>query len=567
MKKAKEGEGHIRYSQKYEQDGSGVFVAIDGETPLLEYSLIDGDPSTLEYHLKAIIFYYTPLLEIFKPGGIVESTDVPEDKKEEYRQIYSKVREIRDSWIDAEKEYLSPDTPEERKREISSSVEEWELNLSLLHSTNPGYPNQEGEVKLPDYRIVVDPETGEKTESREKTHLWGDKYFIPGKGILSILPGKTRDPLEDLEKIRDSAKSGLVKVSSDLWKSGTGLFRDSLGISIISDKTRETIKRKEAEGKLLAGTLMGLKGGGRYFKVFNIALAQTLYEQSKYYNTQDNLSGVPRDLISQYAGEGAIVEKIKDPSTKFKGGKRPYPIVLLSWEDIAKKMSPDGKISGGKDIKVVRDFVQGYSQKMTDPKTGKVRTAYIPGLLGREYLVEGERSLIGVPYMSKIFSLYPKDSPDKEVGIAVQLSPLFAQTLKFGYTGIRSDTIQKLGGGKLKEITINLFYYLAYNRGVPAQKGRKKGEFIRIKGELLNELSEGIKSYKDRPKRREADFQEAVRKCIDAKILLPGETRTGGLRGYREEVNPGGQKLSIFTYNPDYLKGEEITLFSEIDNQ
>ena len=299
----------------------------------------------------------------------------------------------------------------------------------------------------------------------------------------------------------------------------------------------------------------------------NIALAQTLYEQSKYYNTQDNLSGVPRDLISQYAGEGAIVEKIKDPSTKFKGGERPYPIVLLSWEDIAKKMSPDGKISGGKDIKVVRDFVQGYSQKMTDPKTGKVKTAYIPGLLGREYLVEGERSLIGVPYMSKIFSLYPKDSPDKEVGIAVQLSPLFAQTLKFGYTGIRSDTIQKLGGGKLKEITINLFYYLAYNRGIPPQKGRNKGEFPRRKRDLLEELSEGIKSYKDRPKRREADFQEAVRKCIDAKILLPGKTRTGGLRGYREEINPGGQTISIFTYNPDYLKGEEITLFSELDDQ
>lgn len=526
----------------------------------------DGNPPSKEELLRSIRDYYTPLLEVTKPGGVIDTSDTPEDKKEEYRQMYSKLKEIRDSWEEAEREYLSPDTPEERKKEIAYSVEEWYLNLVLLHSQNPDYFSKE-EIKLPDYRIVIDTETGERKEYRGDTHLWGDKYFIPGKGILALHPGGMRDPLEDLEKIRDSAKSGLVKVSSDLWKSGTAPFRDSLGISIISEKTRETIKRKEAEGKLLAGTLMGLKGGGRYFKVFNIALAQTLYEQSKYYNTQDNLSGVPRDLISQYAGEGAIVERIKDPSTKFKGGERPYPIVLLSWEDIAKKMSPDGKISGGKDIKVVRDFVQGYSQKMTDPKTGKVKTAYIPGLLGREYLVEGERSLIGVPYMSKIFSLYPKDSPDKEVGIAVQLSPLFAQTLKFGYTGIRSDTIQKLGGGKLKEITINLFYYLAYNRGIPPQKGRNKGEFPRRKRDLLEELSEGIKSYKDRPKRREADFQEAVRKCIDAKILLPGKTRTGGLRGYREEINPGGQTISIFTYNPDYLKGEEITLFSELDDQ
>lgn len=525
----------------------------------------DGNPPTKEELLRAIRDYYTPLLEVTKPGGVIDTTDTPEDKREEYRQMYSKLKEIRDSWEEAEREYLSPDTPEERKKEIAYSVEEWYLNLVLLHAQNPDYFSKE-EVKLPDYRIVIDTETGERKEYRGETHLWGDKYFIPGKGILALHPGGMRDPLEDLEKIRDSAKSGLVKVSSDLWKSGTAPFRDSLGISIISEKTRRIIQKKEAEGKLLAGTLIGLKGGGRYFKVFNIALAQTLYEQSKYYNTQDNLSGVPRDLISQYAGEGAIVEKIKDTSDKFKGGERPYPIVLLSWEDMAKKMSPDGKISGGKDIKVVRDFVQGYTQKVTDPKTGKTKTAYIPGLLGREYLVEGERSLIGVPYMSKIFSLYPKDSPDKEVGIAVQLSPLFAQSLRFGYTGIRSDTIQKLGGGKLKEITVNLFYYLAYNRGIPPQRGRKKGEFPRIKSDLLEELSEGIKSYSNNPKRREADFRDAVQKCIDAKILLPGKTKTG-LRGYREEINPGGRTLSIFTYNPDYLKGEEVNLFSGIEDQ
>ena len=542
------------------------------------YIHLDGEETspTKKDLLESIRDYYDTLLGI---QDFLRDTSTPEERKEIDLQI-ERLQEIRDSWEEADRDYRSPETTDERKKEIAISVAEWIGNFILLRGYREekkkerekileagGNVPEITEEDFPPYRIEVDPETLKARKVKDKTHLWGNKYLIPGEAIIDLPPIGSRDPLEDLEHIRESAKSGLVKVSSDLWKSGTGLFRDSLGISIISDKTRETIKRKEAEGKLLAGTLMGLKGGGRYFKVFNIALAQTLYEQSKYYNTQDNLSGVPRDLISQYAGEGAIVEKIKDPSTKFKGGERPYPIVLLSWEDIAKKMSPDGKISGGKDIKVVRDFVQGYSQKMTDPKTGKVKTAYIPGILGREYLVEGERSLIGVPYMSKIFSLYPKDSPDKEVGIAVQLSPLFAQTLKFGYTGIRSDTIQKLGGGKLKEITINLFYYLAYNRGIPPQKGRNKGEFPRRKRDLLEELSEGIKSYKDRPKRREADFQEAVRKCIDAKILLPGKTRTGGLRGYREEINPGGQTISIFTYNPDYLKGEEITLFSELDDQ
>lgn len=537
------------------------------------YIHIDGDPESFpkrEDLLRGIVEYYSVYFTD-TDGKERPPEDLPQlgETEEETKQIYSRLREIRDSWEEAERDYLSPDLTEERKKEIAISVSEWYANLILLHAYNTPKEGESGEIqetKFPPYRIEIDPETMKGKAVRDKTYLWGDKYLVPGEGILSLHPGGMRDPLEDLEKIRDSAKSGLVKVSSDLWKSGTAPFRDSLGISIISEKTRRIIQKKEAEGKLLAGTLIGLKGGGRYFKVFNIALAQTLYEQSKYYNTQDTLSGVPRDLISQYAGEGAIVEKIKDTSDKFKGGERPYPIVLLSWEDIAKKMSPDGKISGGKDIKVVRDFVQGYTQKVTDPKTGKTKTAYIPGLLGREYLVEGERSLIGVPYMSKIFSLYPKDSPDKEVGIAVQLSPLFAQSLRFGYTGIRSDTIQKLGGGKLKEITVNLFYYLAYNRGIPPQRGRNKGEFPRIKSDLLEELSEGIKSYTNNPKRREADFRDAVQKCIDAKILLPGKTKTG-LRGYREEINPGGRTLSIFTYNPDYLKGEEVNLFTGIEDQ
>lgn len=531
------------------------------------YVHIDGDPSTLEYHLKTIIFYYTPLLEVFKPGGIIESTeDLPEEKKEEYRQIYSKVKEIRDSWIEAEKDYLSPDTPEERKKEIAYSVEEWELNLSLLHSTNPGYPNQEGEVKLPDYRIVVDPETGERRESREETHLWGDKYFIPGRGILSHHPEGSRDLLADLDNIRKSSKSGVVKVSKDLWKSQIQSPGDSLEF-IKDEKARRRIQKKAEEGKYLTGTLVGLTGGSAYFKVFCLAIAQTLNEQSKYFQTESDLSGVPKDLLSQYAGEGVIVDKIKDPSTKLKGGERPYPIVLFIWEDLAKKMSPTGEVSGGKDIKVVRDYVQGGITKRKD-KTGKETKTYIPGLLGREYLVEGANGVIvGVPFMTKILSLYSKDSPEKEIGIAVQLSPLFTLKNLIGYTGIRTDTIQLLGGGRQRELTLNLFIFLAYYRGVPAQSGRKKGEFVQRKTELLQDISKGLSSYTGRPGLLEKHYQEAVRKCIDAKILLPGNTKTGGLRGYREEINPGGQKLSIFTYNPDYLKGEEINLFSEVDTQ
>ena len=527
----------------------------------------DGDPATETDLLRGIQDYYTPLINILKPGGVIDkTTNIPEEQREEYRQMYSKLKDIRDSWEDAEREFISPETPEERKKEIYYSVEEWYSNLILLHNQNPNYYQGEvDELKLPDYRIIVDPETGDKKESREVTYLWGDKYFVPGEGLLSTFhPEGTRDLLADLENIRKNSKSGLIKVPKDFWKSQIQSPGDSLGF-IKDDKIRNKILKKAEEGKFLTGTLVGLSGGSAYFKVFCLAIAQTLNEQSKYFKTEENLSGVPKDLLSRYAGEGVIVDKIKDPTEKLKGGERPFPIVLFIWEDLAKKMSPTGEVSGGKDIKVVRDYVQGGMAKRKD-RNGKEIQTYIPGLLGREYLIEGENGIVGVPFMTKILSLYSKDSPDKEVGIAVQLSPLFTLNNLIGYTGIRSDTIQLLGGGRQRELTLNLFIFLAYYRGVPPQTGRSKGEFVQRKKELLQEISKGLTSYTGRPGLLEKHYQEAVRKCIDAKILLPGKSKNG-LRGYREEVNPGGQTLSIFTYNPDYLKGEEITLFSEVENQ
>ena len=379
-----------------------------------------------------------------------------------------------------------------------------------------------------------------------------------------------RDPLIDLENIRNSPKSDIVKASKDLWRSQIERKGDVLEY-IKDEKIRRNILKKAKEGKYIAGTLVGLAGGERYFKVFCLALAQTLNEQSKYYKTEEDLSGVPQELLSQYAGEGAIVDNIKAPLKSLKGKKgevssRPYPIIFLSWEDLAKKMSATGKLSGGKDIKQVRDYVLGGMRKEKDKKTGKEKKVYVPGLLGREYFIEGTNGIIGVPLMTKILSLYPKDSPDKEVGIAVQLSPLFSYDKVIGYTGIRSDTIQLLGGGKQRELTINLFMFLAYYRGVTPQKGRKRGEFIQKRKDLLDHISQGLSSYNKRPGLLETHFHEAIQKCIDCKILLPGR-KGKELRGYREEINPGGERLSIFVYNPDYLKGEEINLFSGIEDQ
>lgn len=518
-------------------------------------------PTTSEL-LRVIRDYYSPLISSLE---LIRGGDRTPEEGEELEKMYSRLVSIRDSWEEAEREYQDTETPEDRKREIRYSVEEWYSNLLLLHSVN-GNKYYSGEMKVPEYRIIIDPETGERRQSTDKTYLWGDKYFVPGEGILEILsPGETVDLLAEVENIRKSSKGGVVKISKDLWKSQIEHRGDALEF-IKDERIRRTIQRKSKEGKYIAGTLIGLSGGERYFKLFCLALSQTLNEQSKYYHTQDDLSGVPKDLITRYAGEGAIVESIKDPTSLFKGGLRPYPIIFIIWEDIAKKMSATGEISGGKDIKQVRDYVLGGTAKRKDKKTGREKEIFVPGLLGREYLIEGEKGIIGVPLMTKILSLYPKDSPDKEIGIAVQLSPLFALKNLIGYTGIRPDTIQLLGGGKQRELTINLFIFLAYYRGVPPQTGRKRGEFVQRKRELLPEISRGLSSYTGRPGLLEKHFKEAIQRCIDAKILLSGKTKTG-LRGYREELSPGKEILSVFVYNPDYLKGEEINLFSEVEDQ
>ena len=56
----------------------------------------------------------------------------------------------------------------------------------------------------------------------------------------------------------------------------------------------------------------------------------------------------------------------------------------------------------------------------------------------------------------------------------------------------------------------------------------------------------------------ESHFQEAIEKAISAKILLPGKDPDGVPLGYREETSTGGDKICVFKFNPDYLKGEEI---------
>ncbi len=76
----------------------------------------------------------------------------------------------------------------------------------------------------------------------------------------------------------------------------------------------------------------------------------------------------------------------------------------------------------------------------------------------------------------------------------------------------------------------------------------------KMKSEILSKYENRGNYYdpktgKRRVSKLEAHFKDAIQKAISAKIL----------QGYREERNSGGEIVSVFEYNPDYLKGENLS--------
>lgn len=351
--------------------------------------------------------------------------------------------------------------------------------------------------------------------------LMEEEEIKKNKGVQRI-KAEFSSAISELQKIEKSKKSSQIQVSKDIWKAQIHSVGDTL--SYIEDEaTKKRIQALQKKGKLLAGTLEGLSGGSAQLKVFTIALARTLNEQSKYYKTEEDWSGVPKKLIPEIMGEDVEIEK-KD-SVIIRNEKRPYPYILVSYEDMARKMSKNGKISGGKDIEYIKDYIEELS--------------------GKEYLLDrGGNQIIGVRFLNKIMTIYTKDR-GTEVGCLLQLSPQFSRSMG-GYTGLRSDTIQLLGGGKQKDITMYLFDLLIYYRGIP-------GNVYRVSKKELLSRYESKPTYMSggaiRRTKLEKDFQDSIEKIKGAKVITK----------YKEEKTPGGEVVSVFTFSKEeYLVGDDI---------
>ena len=343
--------------------------------------------------------------------------------------------------------------------------------------------------------------------------------------------------LTELARIAQEPNPGTIPVPKDLMEEQVSSRGDSL-ILATSETNRARIRDLQKKGKLLQGTLEGLSGGSAYFKVFTIALGMTLNQQSRYYKTDGDGSGVPIERISELMGQEVDTQKL--PTViKLRDEDRRYPYVIISYEDMARKMSSTGKISGGKDAEFINNYINGYQREVVDKRTGKTRTVWTPGIKDREYIIPHGENFVGVRFLVKYGSFYSKDG--KEIGCLCGLSPQFSKTAR-GYSALRSDTIQLLGGGKQKEITMDLIDRLVWVRGI-------ENDYRVNKRKLLEKYRDTPK-YKGRPGVLESDFKEAIQKAVDVKIILPGR------KGYREERSAGGEVVCVFGLNPDYLKEE-----------
>ena len=436
------------------------------------------------------------LEESLKDWGDLKIADLGEDTTEE------KLRE------------LLQDTPVEKLRKINGDIQEIAELLSVIL----------GDIDKA-YRVEVDPRTGER-------------ILIEFKGAIQTPPQReSTNALEELRKISKSTHPDKIQIPKDLMETQVHSAGDTLQY-IKDPKVKEGLRKRQEKGELLAGTLEGLSGGGAYLKSFTIALSQTLNEQSKYYKTEEDLSGVPKDLIPDIFGEGVEVQRKDSPSLPVKvrkdgGGidlqreNRKFPYILVSYEELARKMKGEGKSPGGTDISYIRDYISDLSGKQyllsngTDPRTGNL-------------------IVIGVPFLVKELIIYrgKEGQSLKEVGCLLRLSPQFSKSVR-KYTLLRADTIQRIGGGRQKDITMNLLDLLLYVRGT--ERG-EESLWRKDKESLLAQIATS-KRYVRQKAEMERDFQEAVQKVKDSLLILD----------YREERSPSGL-VSVFKFNPNYSK-------------
>ena len=419
--------------------------------------------------------------------------------------------------------------PPENKEDYKDTQEIISIFQSFIAEIERGNTTPERLSQIDSYTQQIFREIfPEEAQSRSEEIILQEEKLL--QELKTQTPPETIDKAwRELQSISKKPHPENIRISKDLIDTQTHSVGDTLEY-IQDPKVKADILKKQAEGKLLAGTLEGLSGGSAYLKSFTIALAHTLNEQSKYYKTEEDYSGVPRDLIPDIFGEDVEIQKEASLPVKIQRGerieirqeKRKFPYILVSYEDLASKMRGKGKKRGGKDSEYIREYIESLS--------GKVY------LLDKGKDSRGKQILVGVPFLVRELYIYREG---REVGCLLRLNPQFSKTIR-GYTSLRADTIQLIGGGRQKDITMSLLDLLLYVRGTDRGYIWRKN-----KDSLLSQIATS-KRYLRQKGEREVDFREAVQKCKDSGLITD----------YQEEKSTTGETISVFRFNPYYSKRE-----------
>lgn len=374
-----------------------------------------------------------------------------------------------------------------------------------------------------------------------KLDAWVNGYKWIVEGYYPSIPMTPTEGLAEwqdyLKKIKKDLELGsLIRKTSNLMNSQPlptetiiskeiveGLFTP---IPAPSEKQAENLMKLQAEGKLLDGTIKGLAGGAPYFKAFVLGLAIILDKQSRIIINEKNNNpggGIDYSNTGILPILGGYKDLLKIEGTRITNSRgiiedRQSPYIIVRYRELADILGGEGKVTGGKDIKFIREYIKKLSEKKT----------IIP--YTDEY---GVRQYVCIP----LFTLKREyaDKYGNEDICLLELSYQFSRTIR-GYSGLRPDTLNRMGGaGKQKDITMSLFTRLVYSRGT--------GEnFVKDKNSLLQEIGGG-KQYVGRPGKLKNDFAEAIRKVTDAKLITE----------YREMRGKSGKVNCTFVYNSRYF--------------
>lgn len=300
---------------------------------------------------------------------------------------------------------------------------------------------------------------------------------------------------------------------------------------IIGDEAKGSAIVSQKNDSLLSSIVAGIDGGETAEKVI-IALCQVLAEQSDWHSKQKSLKAMEDNgnaLLQKVFGEPQLSKVIVAGSLR-KGMETIHDD--RNGKDYPKSICPVVAIK-------ITDFtrrVMGLTGKAkVRPVDRKAVRSVIIQLKTKQLYTLTNGGWIWVTLIGKARGFI--DPTTKEEIMVLELDSVFTKDLLKDFITLPTDILERLRG-RQKKITMRLFWLLCEQRSY--HKKSYPLEHVK-KADLLSEIAI-IDSYKNKPKRMEEDFKEAVEMMKKIRLIAD----------YSESQNKAYEVVSHFTFSPDF---------------